>query len=76
MSLRIRENGDIFCAAMNKEEPDDTYVGDEIHGLLCDNKMIVTTPEPEHSKTGGQWWWKGKEPKDVIIDPWWYEQTD
>lgn len=73
MSLRIRENGDILCAAINKAENNDIYLNDRIHGWLCDYKIIVTTSEPEHSNTGGQWWWKAREPKNVIIDTWWYE---
>lgn len=74
MSLRIRKDGRILCAALNRMARGDIYIDDAIHGLLAsDKKLIVTRPEPEHSATGGEWWWKGEEPKDVIIDPYWYE---
>lgn len=74
MALIIRKNGDMVCAAINKIESSfDEYVGDHMHGLLCDRKLIVTTPEPTHSDSGGQWWWKGEEPSNIKIDPWWYE---
>lgn len=38
MSLRIRANGEIVCAAMHPEHPGDVYIDDETHyriGVVC-----------------------------------------
>ena len=63
MSLRIRKNGDIFCAALTEAEYGDTYIPDNVSSLLSgatgEEPMIVTDPEPIHS-THGQWWWAGQ----------------
>lgn len=71
MALRIRKNGDIFCAALTKKEDGDQYVHDGISYILTVKKrLIVTRPEPFHTELGGQWWWKGEVPKGVEIEDW------
>lgn len=34
MSLRVRKNGRILCAAYSEEEPGDLYLDDYVHGYL------------------------------------------
>lgn len=69
MAVRIRATGEIVCAAMNPEQPGDTYIDDDLHyRLSAERKVLVTTPHEVHSTTGGQWWWKGQIPDDVEID--------
>ena len=73
MALRVRTDRRIFCAVLSKEEDGDLYVDDAIHYLLAvEQKVIVTTAEPEHSSGNGEWWWTGEEPKDVKIDEFYY----
>ena len=63
MALRIRKNGDIFCAALHDPENGDTYIPDNISEILSgatgEKPLIITDPEPNHSKHG-QWWWVGQ----------------
>ncbi len=74
MAVRIRKDGRIFCAALNKEEDGDIYINDSIHyHLSVEAKVLVTTENDYHVKNGGEWWWKGQEPKDVIIDKGFYD---
>lgn len=69
MALRIRKNGNIVCAALNNTRLDDIYIDDTAHYILSvDMKLLVTQPEPEHTKNDGVWWWKGQEPKGIVID--------
>ena len=76
MAIRIRKNGKIFCAALNKEEPGDCYLDDGIHYMLSvERKVLVTTENDIHMTTGGEWWWKGQEPKDIMIDKFYYESN-
>lgn len=70
MSIRRRINGDLFCAAINEEKHGDSYIDDNMHHDLVVRGFIVTQPEPEHTKTGGQWWWNGEQPKNVTIEGW------
>lgn len=69
MALRIRKNGRILCAALNKEKKGDVYIDDNVHYYLSViKKVIVTTPSDYHMKTGGEWWWKGEEPDNIKIN--------
>lgn len=69
MALRIRKDGRILCAALNKEEEGDLYIDDDHHyTLTAEMKIIVTEPEPKHTKKGGVWWWKNQVPTGVSID--------
>lgn len=70
MALRIRKNGKILCAALNKEKKDDLYVGDGLHYFLSVKcKVLVTEPWELHKKHKGQWWFTNKIPKKAKIDP-------
>ena len=74
MSLRIREDGRILCAAMHPEKPGDTYIHDGIsYRLTVELRAIVS--EPMHSNVGrgghakhGEWWWANDVPVDVVIE--------
>lgn len=73
MSLRIRKNGRILCAAMHYEEPGDTYIDDELHyQMSVIKKVIVTEPMFLH-RFRGEWWWTGNIPKDIEIDKFYLE---
>lgn len=73
MALRIRKNGRILCAALNNEEKGDIYLNDGIHYYLSvELKILVTTIFDIHIITNGEWWWKGKEPKFILIDKFYY----
>lgn len=73
MALRIRLDGRILCAALNKKEEGDVYLNDSIHyQLSVEEKVLVTTENDYHMKNGGEWWWKGREPKHIIIDKFYY----
>lgn len=75
MSLRIREDGRILCAAMHPAEPGDTYLHDGIsYRLTVELGAIVS--EPMFSVVGrgghlkhGEWWWANAVPPDVILEP-------
>jgi hypothetical protein len=75
VSLRIRADGVIVCAAMHPELPGDTYLHDGIsYRLTVDHRVIVTEPWecPGRGRGGhkvhGLWWWLGEEPADVEIE--------
>ena len=73
MAVRIRKNGKIVCAALNKVLNGDCYIDDGLHyNLSVERKILVTTENDYHMANGGEWWWKGQEPKDVIIDNFYY----
>ena len=74
MAVRIRKNGQIFCAALNAEMEGDCYIDDGLHYYLSiERKILVTTENDVHMNTGGEWWWKGQEPKNIIIDKFYYK---
>lgn len=74
MSLRIRSDGRILCAAMHLPSPGDTYLHDGIsYKLTVELKAIVT--EPMFSGLGrgghsqhGEWWWANDVPLDVALE--------
>lgn len=68
MSLRIRQDGRILCAAMYTEEPGDTYIDDETHYFLSVTKKVLVTEHMDKHKTRGEWWWIGHVPKNIVID--------
>lgn len=73
MAVRIRKNGKIFCAALNEVVEGDFYIDDELHyNLSVERKVLVTTENDYHIKNKGEWWWKGQEPKKMLIDKFYY----
>lgn len=75
MAVRIRESGQILCAAMHPAEPGDTYLDDALHERLASGTGAIVT-EPMHCKGGrgghanhGEWWWRDRIPTDVEADP-------
>ena len=74
MALRIRKDGRIFCSAINEPIPGDSYIDDGLHyELSVVKKVLITTENEFHMNNGGEWWWKGHEPKNVPIDQFYYE---
>lgn len=74
MSLRIRSDGRILCAASHPELPGDTYLDDRIHENLCSVGAIVTEAMDESGGRGGhaahgEWWWRDRVPPDVVPAP-------
>lgn len=75
MALRIRESGQVVCAAMHEPEPGDTYVDDEVHyRLSVETAALVTEPMwlPPGQGLGGHgahglWWWRGEVPAQARI---------
>ena len=68
MSLRIRPDGRILCAALHPEAEGDVYLHDGIHyHISVEKKLLVTEAEPYHLERG-EWWWRECVPKGVVID--------
>ena len=75
MAVRIRLDGRILCAAINAAEDGDVYINDDIHyKLSVEEKILITTENEHHKLNDGEWWWKGREPKNIPIDKFYYEQ--
>lgn len=73
MGARIRNNGQIYCAALNGEQEGDCYIDDALlYHLSVELKILVTTENDVHMSTDGEWWWKGQEPNDIVIDKFYY----
>lgn len=78
MSLRIRKDGTILCAAMHPAKTGDTYIDDNLaYELSVVHKVLVTEPmylPGGYGRGGhanhGQWWWRGNVPDDVKPDMW------
>lgn len=75
LAVRIRESGQILCAAMHLAEPGDTYLDDCLHERLASGTGALVT-EPMHCNGGrgghanhGEWWWRDRIPADVEVDP-------
>lgn len=60
MSLRIRKDGRILCAAIHPEKEGDTYIPDSLSEIMSGatggKAVIYTDDEPKHS-SHGEWWW-------------------
>lgn len=68
MSLRVRRDGRILCAAIHPAEPGDFYIDDGKHyALSVELKLLVTQPSEQHTERG-EWWWKWAVPAGVEID--------
>lgn len=73
MAVIIRKNGRLFCAALNKPMEGDCYIDDGLlYHLSVELKILVTTENDIHMSTGGEWWWRGQEPPDIVIDKFYY----
>jgi hypothetical protein len=68
MAVRVRHDGTIWCAAMTLPEPSDrAYIDDGLHYTLSvELGALVTDPEPEHTRRGGQWWWRHEAPARLV----------
>ena len=68
MSLIIKKDGRVLCAAIHKKESGDLYIDDELHyHLSVVEKILVTEPIKQH-KLRGEWWWRHKIPKNIKIE--------
>lgn len=57
MSLRIRKDGTIWCAALTTEEKGDCYIDDQLHyELSVEYNRLITTEIKYHMANKGQWW--------------------
>ena len=77
MSLRVRADGRVLCAAMHGPEEGDVYVDDGDHYHLSVELKLLQT-EPMHLPSGGhaahgEWWWRGQAPAWAQIDPFYLE---
>jgi len=73
MAVRIRKSGKIVCAALNKALDGDCYIDDGLsYYLSVEIKILVTTENDYHMANGGEWWWKGQEPKHIVMDKFYY----
>jgi len=75
MSLRVRRDGRILCAAMHPAEPGDLYVDDRAHYWLSVERGYINT-EAMFDPAGrgghavhGEWWWSWAVPDDVVPAP-------
>ncbi len=74
MSLRIRSDGRVLCAAMHPPAEGDIYVADaDSYRLTVMERALVT--EPMHAAGGrgghavhGEWWWRGLAPADAVLE--------
>ena len=61
MAIRVRKNGRMFCAALSPEKAGDMYIDDGLHYYLSvEKRVIVTTENDIHMRSGGEWWCNGK----------------
>lgn len=74
MSLRIRKDGRIFCAAMHPAKAGDIYLHDGIsYKLTVELRVIVTEAMFSNAGRGGhskhgEWWWANMVPPDIILE--------
>lgn len=76
MSLRVRPDGRVLCAAMHPAEDGDLYLDDGVHYLLSvEAGVLVSEPMFLSEDVGrggharhGEWWWRGLEPADVVLE--------
>lgn len=57
MSLRIRKDGTVICAAESKPEPGDCYLDDWIHQRLDEMGVLHPSDDPESN----QWYFSRQE---------------
>lgn len=68
MSLRIRKDGRILCAAIHAAEDGDTYIDDGLHYTMSVEQKVIGTEPMEKHQIHGQWWWLGNVPDGVEIE--------
>lgn len=68
MSLRIRKNGRVLCAAIHPEKKGDLYINDALHYYLSVEKRVLFTEPMKYHKKNGEWWWINDLPKGRIIE--------
>jgi len=71
MSVRLRKDGRILCAAMHPAQPGDVYLHDGVHGHLARACILVTEAMFDSAGRGGhathgEWWWRTDVPPDVV----------
>lgn len=74
VAARIRQNGDIVCAAMSAAQPGDYYIDDGVHYQLSVELHALVT-DAEHLQHG-LWWWVDDVPDGVEVDRWWVSARD
>ena len=72
MAVRIRKDGRIYCAALHPELPSDAYIDDGVHYYLSVERKVLVTESFEQHVRRGEWWWKGQQPEDVVIDAFYF----
>jgi hypothetical protein len=78
MAVRVRETGEVLCAAMHEPHEGDVYLHDGIHYMLSvEARVLVTEPMQLAHDRGrggharhGEWWWSFDVPDDVEIERW------
>ncbi len=68
MAVRIRKDGNIFCAAMRPAMDGDTYIDDDLHYELSVVKRVLVSEPMEKHRISAQWWWAGNVPSGVTIN--------
>ena len=75
MAVRVREDGEIVCAAMHPAQPGDYYIDDGFHYLLSVELHALVTDADHLDRPGfkghGLWWWIDEVPEGIEIDRWW-----
>ncbi len=65
MSIRVRRDGTMWCAALTDPLEGDTYIDDGLHyEMSVEKAVIVALPMPEHLKHP-QWWWTAMAPVEA-----------
>lgn len=68
MAIRVRADGTMWCAALTKEKPGDTYIEDDLHyEMSVEKAVIVALPAPQH-ESHPQWWWMAQAPFPVDVE--------
>lgn len=69
MSVRVRTDGTILCAAMHPAEPGDTYLDDGDHYKLSVVRGLLVSEPMERHELDGLWWWHDEVPPGREPDP-------
>lgn len=67
MSLRVRKDGRVLCAAIHDEAEGDTYIPDGLsYQMTTEYKVLVSEPIEKH-RISGQWFWANNVPEGVEL---------